>query len=63
MPFLKIVPTNGVELANVAAYLDAGAWACGLVTSLFAPDALARGDWAAIEANARALVAAARRAE
>jgi 2-dehydro-3-deoxyphosphogluconate aldolase/(4S)-4-hydroxy-2-oxoglutarate aldolase len=54
MPFLKIVPTNGVDLANVRAYLDAGAWACGLVASLFPPDVLARGDWAAVEANARA---------
>src|SRR5262245_48640025 len=63
MPFLKIVPTNGVDLTNLAAYLEAGAWACGLVTSLFPPDALARGDWAAIEVNARALVAEARRAE
>jgi len=60
MPFLKIVPTNGVDLTNVAAYLDAGAWACGLVASLFPPDVLARGDWTAIEENARALVAEAR---
>lgn len=58
MPFLKIVPTNGVDLTNLAAYLNAGAWACGAVAALFPPDVLARGDWAAIEANARALVAA-----
>ena len=57
MPFLKIVPTNGVDLTNVRAYLDAGAWACGLVASLFPPDVLARGDWAAVEQNARAFVA------
>ena len=57
MPFLKIVPTNGVDLTNVQAYLDAGAWACGLVASLFPADALARGDWATVEANARAFVA------
>jgi 2-dehydro-3-deoxyphosphogluconate aldolase/(4S)-4-hydroxy-2-oxoglutarate aldolase len=62
MPFLKIVPTNGVDLTNVAAYLSAGAWACGLVGSLFPPSVLASGDWAAIEANARALAAEARRA-
>jgi 2-dehydro-3-deoxyphosphogluconate aldolase/(4S)-4-hydroxy-2-oxoglutarate aldolase len=60
MPFLKIVPTNGVELANLAAYLDAGAWACGPIASMF-PPVLARGDWAAVEASARALVAEARR--
>jgi 2-dehydro-3-deoxyphosphogluconate aldolase / (4S)-4-hydroxy-2-oxoglutarate aldolase len=60
MPMLKIVPTNGVDLTNLAAFLDAGAWACGLVASLFPPDALSRRDWDAIEANARALVAAAR---
>jgi 2-dehydro-3-deoxyphosphogluconate aldolase/(4S)-4-hydroxy-2-oxoglutarate aldolase len=62
MPFLKIVPTNGVELANLGAYLDAGAWACGLVASLFPADVLARGDWATVEANARAHVAEAHRA-
>jgi len=61
MPFLKIVPTNGVDLTNLAAYLEAGAWACGVVASLFPAEALARGDWAAIEANARALIAEARR--
>ena len=60
LPMLKIVPTNGVDLTNVAAFLEAGAWACGLVASLFPPDALGRRDWDAIEANARALVAAAR---
>jgi Entner-Doudoroff aldolase len=60
MPFLKIVPTNGVDLANLAAYLDAGAWACGPVASMFPLEALARGDWATVEANARALVAEAR---
>jgi len=61
LPFLKIVPTNGVDLMNVAAYLQAGAWSCGLVASLFPADAMARGDWAAVEANARALIAEARR--
>ena len=61
LPFLKIVPTNGVDLTNVAAYLQAGAWSCGLVASLFPADAMARGDWAAVEANARALIAEARR--
>jgi 2-dehydro-3-deoxyphosphogluconate aldolase / (4S)-4-hydroxy-2-oxoglutarate aldolase len=62
MPFLKIVPTNGTDLGNVAAYLSAGAWACGPVASLFPPELLARGDWAAIEENARLLVAEAGRA-
>ena len=57
LPMLKLVPTNGVDLTNVAAFLEAGAWACGLVASLFPPDVLARRDWDAIEANARALVA------
>lgn len=58
MPFLRIVPTNGVDADNAAAYLEAGAWAVGFVNPLFDPEAMARRDYAAIEARARALRAA-----
>jgi 2-dehydro-3-deoxyphosphogluconate aldolase/(4S)-4-hydroxy-2-oxoglutarate aldolase len=54
LPELKIVPTAGVDGTNAAAYLEAGAWAVGFVTSLFdAPD---------VEARARELRAAISRA-
>lgn len=58
LPFLRVVPTNGVDLDNAAAWLRAGAFAVGLTTALFDPAALAAGDLAGIEPRARALVRA-----
>jgi 2-dehydro-3-deoxyphosphogluconate aldolase/(4S)-4-hydroxy-2-oxoglutarate aldolase len=58
LPNLRVVPTNGVTLENVAAWLDAGAWAVGLVADLFRPAWLAARDFDAITAHARALRAA-----
>lgn len=58
MPFLRVVPTNGVTADNAAAYLEAGAWAVGFVNPLFDPAAMARRDYDDIEARARALRAA-----
>lgn len=37
MPFLKIVPTNGIDLDNMDQWFAAGAYAGGFVASLFAP--------------------------
>jgi 2-dehydro-3-deoxyphosphogluconate aldolase/(4S)-4-hydroxy-2-oxoglutarate aldolase len=56
LPFLKIVPTNGVDEGNAAAWIDAGAWAVGFVNALFDPAELARGDVSAVEARARRLL-------
>lgn len=58
LPFLRVVPTNGVDLDNAAAWLRAGAFAVGLTTGLFDPIAMAAGDVASIEPRARALVRA-----
>ena len=58
MPFLRIVPTSGVDESNAAAYLQAGAFAVGFVTSLFDPDDLAAGRFDTIEQRARSLLAA-----
>jgi Entner-Doudoroff aldolase len=58
LPFLRIVPTNGVDLDNVGAWLRAGAWGVGFVASLFTPEDLAARNVAAIEARARAIRAA-----
>jgi Entner-Doudoroff aldolase len=58
MPFLRVVPTNGVDESNARAWLDAGAFALGFVTSLFAPADLADRAWERIEARARAIQAA-----
>jgi 2-dehydro-3-deoxyphosphogluconate aldolase/(4S)-4-hydroxy-2-oxoglutarate aldolase len=58
MPFLRVIPTNGVEADNAAEWLAAGAFAVGCVRSLFSPDLLAAHAWAAIENRARSLLAA-----
>lgn len=60
MPFLRVIPTNGVEVDNAAAWLAAGAFAVGCVRSLFVPEELAAHAWDAVEARARALLAAVR---
>jgi Entner-Doudoroff aldolase len=58
MPFLRLVPTNGVGVDNAAAYLAAGAYAVGFVRSLFDPADMAAGRWDRIEERARALLGA-----
>jgi len=52
------MPTGGVGAENAAAYLRAGAVAVAVGGSLIDPAAVAAADWAAISAQARALVAA-----
>ena len=56
MPFLKVVPTNGIDLENMNQWFAAGAHAGGFVASLFTPEAMAARDWDAVEARARAIV-------
>lgn len=56
MPFLRVVPTNGVDEHNAAAWLDAGAYAVGMVRSLFAPEDLAARAYERIEARARTML-------
>jgi len=53
MPFLKIVPTNGVDHLNAAEWIAAGAFATGFVAPLFVPSDIAAGRWDAIEQRAR----------
>lgn len=53
MPFLKIVPTNGVDEHNVAEWIDAGAFAAGFVAPLFVADDIEAGRWDEIEARAQ----------
>jgi len=60
MPFLKIVPTNGVDHHNAGEWIDAGAFAAGFVATLFAPADMAAGRWDAIEERARKCLAAVR---
>ena len=58
MPFLRILPTNGVDEHNAAAYLEAGAVAVGFVASLFDAQDMAAGRGDRIEERARRLLAA-----
>ena len=60
LPFLKVVPTNGVDADNVEAWLDAGAWAVGFAKSLFDPGDLAAGRFDRVEERARVILARAR---
>jgi len=60
MPYLKIVPTNGVDEHNVGDWLAAGAFAVGFVATLFDPADIAAGRWDAIEDRARRCLAATR---
>lgn len=58
MPWLKIVPTNGVDEHNAGDWLAAGAFAAGFVAPLFVPGDIAAGRWDAIEERARRCLAA-----
>ena len=60
MPFLKIVPTHGVDATNAAAYLTSGASGVGFVNSLFNPDDIAAGRFDCIEQRAASLLNAIR---
>lgn len=57
-PQLRIIPTGGISIDNVRAYLEAGAVAIGAGSNLVSPQAVARGEWDQITALARAYVAA-----
>ncbi len=58
LPFLRIVPTNGVDANNVAEYLAAGAFAVGFVAPLFDAPEMAAGEFDRIEERASGLIAA-----
>lgn len=58
MPYLRIVPTNGVDEHNAGQWLDAGAFAVGFVNTLFEPADIAQGDWESIRQRAGRCLAA-----
>lgn len=55
LPFLRIVPTSGVDADNVGEWFAAGVYAVGLVRPLFDPRELEARDYEAIEERARRL--------
>lgn len=58
LPFLKVVPTNGIDETNVAAWFEAGAYAAGFASPLFSSELMAARDFAGIEERAAVLLAA-----
>jgi 2-dehydro-3-deoxyphosphogluconate aldolase/(4S)-4-hydroxy-2-oxoglutarate aldolase len=56
LPQVRLLPTGGVNLETLPAFVKAGACAVGLGSSLVEKDALARGDMARIESLAKAYV-------
>lgn len=60
MPFLRIVPTNGVHAGNARAVLEAGAAGVGFTTTLFEPAFMQAGDLAAIGERATHILGAVR---
>ncbi|WP_396613825.1 bifunctional 4-hydroxy-2-oxoglutarate aldolase/2-dehydro-3-deoxy-phosphogluconate aldolase (plasmid) [Haloferax sp. S1W] len=55
---IPTVPTGGISLDNIGSFIDAGATAVGVGSSLVDGDAIERGDYGEIETNAREFVAA-----
>ena len=58
LPQLKLTPTGGVDQKNAGEWIKAGAVCVGAGSSLVSKDAMAKGDWKAITANAKAFVEA-----
>jgi 2-dehydro-3-deoxyphosphogluconate aldolase/(4S)-4-hydroxy-2-oxoglutarate aldolase len=53
LPGVRLVPTGGITLENAQAFLDAGAAALGVGSSLVVRRLLAAGDWPALTELAR----------
>jgi 2-dehydro-3-deoxyphosphogluconate aldolase/(4S)-4-hydroxy-2-oxoglutarate aldolase len=56
MPHLRLMPTGGVSLTNAGDWFRAGACAVGVGSALLDKAAIAAGDWARLEENARTLM-------
>ncbi|HEY7115983.1 MAG TPA: bifunctional 4-hydroxy-2-oxoglutarate aldolase/2-dehydro-3-deoxy-phosphogluconate aldolase [Tepidisphaeraceae bacterium] len=58
LPQVRLTPTGGVDLKNAADWIKAGAACLGVGSSLVTKDALAKNDWPAVTATAKAFVQA-----
>ncbi len=58
LPFLRIIPTGGVSLDTLAAFLQAGCVGVALGSNLVSKAVLQNRDWAALTATARQYVQA-----
>jgi 2-dehydro-3-deoxyphosphogluconate aldolase/(4S)-4-hydroxy-2-oxoglutarate aldolase len=59
LPHLRIVPTGGVDVPNVAEFLKAGCAALGVGSALVSAKILQSGDWPELTRRAKAFVNAA----
>jgi len=57
LPHIRLMPTGGVTLENAREFLAAGAAAVGIGTALVDAKSVEAGDWPALEARARQLIA------
>src|SRR5512140_1177192 len=57
LPQIRLMPTGGVTIENAGDFLAAGACCVGIGTALVDRRAVEAGDWPALEARARRLVA------
>lgn len=62
LPHLRLVPTGGVDIENVADFLHAGCAALGVGSSLVSSRILETSDWPALTQKAAEFVTAARKA-
>ncbi len=53
MPYLKLMPTGGIDLGNVRDYFEAGAVGVGIGGQLLDQAAIGRCDWESLECRAR----------
>lgn len=60
LPHLRLIPTGGVTLDNIAALFQNGVHAVGVTTALLDAETVTNHDWNGITSRARTLVAAAR---
>ncbi len=56
LPHLRLMPTGGVNIDNMREFLENGAFALGVGSSLINNDAVADQDWARLRDNARRYV-------
>jgi 2-dehydro-3-deoxyphosphogluconate aldolase / (4S)-4-hydroxy-2-oxoglutarate aldolase len=60
LPQLRLTPTGGVDAKNTGDWIKAGAVFVGAGSALVSKDAMSKGDWPAITANAKAFTEAIR---
>jgi 2-dehydro-3-deoxyphosphogluconate aldolase/(4S)-4-hydroxy-2-oxoglutarate aldolase len=62
LPHIKLMPTGGVDVKNVGDWIRAGAVCVGAGANLVPKEAIAKKDWGAITASAKAFIEAVRAA-